>query len=140
MGSYETEQSVVAAGRSEFPTFPISILRNAPNLPFMRENCRDLERPGGIPVGANGDEKHATDARHKRAVRRPNRGLVRRLRRKDITQLYRRHDPKRRTRSVREPFCGCKRVRVCHRAVVFQSAEPAQHELHPPRACNELRN
>jgi len=38
---YETEQSVVAAGRRAFPTFPISILKNAPNLPFMRENCRD---------------------------------------------------------------------------------------------------
>ncbi|HEY3675070.1 MAG TPA: alpha/beta hydrolase [Candidatus Tumulicola sp.] len=36
---YETEQSVVAAGRRAFPTFPISILRNAPNLPFMRQNC-----------------------------------------------------------------------------------------------------
>jgi pimeloyl-ACP methyl ester carboxylesterase len=37
---YETEASVVAAGRRAFPTFPLSILKNAPNLPFMRENCR----------------------------------------------------------------------------------------------------
>lgn len=42
---YETEQSVVAAGRRAFPTFPISILRNAPNLPFLRENCRDWNVP-----------------------------------------------------------------------------------------------
>jgi pimeloyl-ACP methyl ester carboxylesterase len=42
---YETEQSVVAAGRRAFPTFPMSILRNAPNLPFMRQNCRDWNVP-----------------------------------------------------------------------------------------------
>jgi pimeloyl-ACP methyl ester carboxylesterase len=36
---YETEQQVVAAGRRAFPTFPMSILRVAPNLPFMRQNC-----------------------------------------------------------------------------------------------------
>jgi hypothetical protein len=39
---YETEQAVVAAGKRAFPTFPRSILRNAPNLPFMRENCAAL--------------------------------------------------------------------------------------------------
>jgi pimeloyl-ACP methyl ester carboxylesterase len=38
---YETEARVVEAGRRAFPTFPMSILKNAPNLPFMRENCRD---------------------------------------------------------------------------------------------------
>ncbi|HEY6325007.1 MAG TPA: alpha/beta hydrolase [Candidatus Cybelea sp.] len=37
---YETEASVVEVGRRTFPTFPLSILKNAPNLPFMRENCR----------------------------------------------------------------------------------------------------
>ncbi len=37
---YETEQSVVEAGRRAFPSFPVSILKNAPNLPFLRENCR----------------------------------------------------------------------------------------------------
>ncbi len=37
---YETELSVIAAGRRAFPTFPTSILRNG-TLPFMRENCRD---------------------------------------------------------------------------------------------------
>ncbi|MBV9270673.1 MAG: alpha/beta hydrolase [Candidatus Eremiobacteraeota bacterium] len=36
---YETEESVIAAGRRAFPMFPVSILKNAPNLPFMRENC-----------------------------------------------------------------------------------------------------
>ena len=46
---YETEQSVVAAGRREFPTFPVSVLRNAPNLPFMRENCRDWNVPAVSP-------------------------------------------------------------------------------------------
>ncbi len=47
---YETEQSVVAAGRRAFPTFPISVLRNAPNLPFMRENCRAWDVPAVSPV------------------------------------------------------------------------------------------
>ena len=37
---YETEKAVVEAGRRAFPSFPVSILKNAPNLPFMRENCR----------------------------------------------------------------------------------------------------
>ena len=36
---YETEESVVAAGRRAFPTFPLSVHRNAPNLQFMRSNC-----------------------------------------------------------------------------------------------------
>jgi pimeloyl-ACP methyl ester carboxylesterase len=47
---YETEQTVVAAGRRAFPSFPISILRNAPNLPFMRENCRAWNVPAVSPV------------------------------------------------------------------------------------------
>jgi pimeloyl-ACP methyl ester carboxylesterase len=42
---YETEASVVEAGRRAFPMFPLSILKNAPNLPFMRENCRDWSVP-----------------------------------------------------------------------------------------------
>jgi pimeloyl-ACP methyl ester carboxylesterase len=37
---YETEQSVVDAGRRAFPDFPASIWKNAPNLPFLRENCQ----------------------------------------------------------------------------------------------------
>jgi len=37
---YESDQSVLAAGRRAFPGFPVSILKNAPNLPFLRENCR----------------------------------------------------------------------------------------------------
>jgi len=42
---YETTASVVASGRRAFPTFPVSVLRNAPNLPFMRENCNDWNVP-----------------------------------------------------------------------------------------------
>ncbi len=37
---YETENDVVAAGRRAFPAFSLSIWKNAPNLPFMRQNCR----------------------------------------------------------------------------------------------------
>ena len=44
---FETEASVVASGRRAFPTFPDSILRNAPNLPFMRQNCRAWGEPAG---------------------------------------------------------------------------------------------
>jgi pimeloyl-ACP methyl ester carboxylesterase len=36
---YESVASVVAAGRRAFPTLPRSIWENAPNLPFMRQNC-----------------------------------------------------------------------------------------------------
>lgn len=42
---YETESSVVESGRRAFPTFPLSVLKNAPNLPFMRQNCRDWNIP-----------------------------------------------------------------------------------------------
>jgi pimeloyl-ACP methyl ester carboxylesterase len=42
---YETQQGVIEAGRRAFPTFPVSVLRNAPNLPFMRENCRAWNVP-----------------------------------------------------------------------------------------------
>ncbi len=30
---------MIASGRRTFPTFPVSIWKNAPNLPFMRQNC-----------------------------------------------------------------------------------------------------
>src|SRR5581483_2744105 len=46
---YETEQSVIAAGRRAFPMFPVSVLRNGP-LPFMRENCRDWNVPAVSPL------------------------------------------------------------------------------------------
>jgi pimeloyl-ACP methyl ester carboxylesterase len=36
---YESEAEVIAAGRAAFPTFPREIWENAPNLPFMRQNC-----------------------------------------------------------------------------------------------------
>jgi pimeloyl-ACP methyl ester carboxylesterase len=46
---YETEAQVIATGRRAFPMFPLSILKNAPNLPFMRPNCRAFNLP---PVSA----------------------------------------------------------------------------------------
>jgi pimeloyl-ACP methyl ester carboxylesterase len=46
---YETEENVVDAGRRAFPAFPLSVLKNAPNLPFMRQNCRVWNVP---PVSA----------------------------------------------------------------------------------------
>jgi len=36
---YESARSVIAAGRRAFPTFPLSVHRNAPNLQFIRSNC-----------------------------------------------------------------------------------------------------
>ena len=42
---YETESSVIESGRRTFPMFPLSILKNAPNLPFMRQNCRNWNVP-----------------------------------------------------------------------------------------------
>ncbi len=46
---YESEKSVIEAGRRAFPTFPVSILRNGP-LPFMRENCREWDVPKVSPL------------------------------------------------------------------------------------------
>jgi pimeloyl-ACP methyl ester carboxylesterase len=37
---YETQKSVIESGRRAFPEFPASIWKDAPNLSFMRENCR----------------------------------------------------------------------------------------------------
>jgi pimeloyl-ACP methyl ester carboxylesterase len=42
---YESEASVIAAGRRAFPTFSRSIWANAPNLPFMRQNCAAWKVP-----------------------------------------------------------------------------------------------
>lgn len=36
---YETEADVINSGRRVFPIFSASIWKNAPNLPFMRQNC-----------------------------------------------------------------------------------------------------
>ena len=46
---YETERKVVDAGRRAFPAFPLSILKNAPNLPFVRQNCRIWNVPRASP-------------------------------------------------------------------------------------------
>jgi pimeloyl-ACP methyl ester carboxylesterase len=46
---YETEKDVVDAGQRAFPTFPLSIWKNAPNLPFMRQNCRVWNVPSVSP-------------------------------------------------------------------------------------------
>lgn len=46
---YETEENVVDAGRRAFPAFPLSVLKNAPNLPFVRQNCRVWNVPEVSP-------------------------------------------------------------------------------------------
>jgi pimeloyl-ACP methyl ester carboxylesterase len=47
---YESEASVIAAARRAFPTLPRSIWKNAPNLPFMRQNCAAWNVPK-VPAG-----------------------------------------------------------------------------------------
>jgi pimeloyl-ACP methyl ester carboxylesterase len=42
---YESQASVTEAGRRAFPTLPPSIWENAPNLPFMRQNCAAWKVP-----------------------------------------------------------------------------------------------
>ncbi|SMF08566.1 alpha/beta fold hydrolase [Streptomyces sp. Amel2xC10] len=37
---YETQADVIRAGRRAFPTFPRSVLANAPQLPFLHDDCR----------------------------------------------------------------------------------------------------
>ncbi len=46
---YETEKEVVDAGQRAFPMFSDSIWKNAPNLPFMRQNCRVWNVPSVSP-------------------------------------------------------------------------------------------
>ncbi len=46
---HETEKDVVDAGHRAFPAFPLSIWKNAPNLPFMRQNCRVWNVPSVSP-------------------------------------------------------------------------------------------
>jgi len=46
---YETEKDVVDAGQRAFPMFSDSIWKNAPNLPFMRQNCRVWNVPSVSP-------------------------------------------------------------------------------------------
>ncbi|WP_327265609.1 alpha/beta hydrolase [Streptomyces sp. NBC_01232] len=36
---YETDAQVLRAGREAFPAFPSSVLAQAPQLPFLREDC-----------------------------------------------------------------------------------------------------
>ena len=46
---YETAADVINAGRRAFPMFSLSIWRNAPNLPFMRQNCAVWNVPEVAP-------------------------------------------------------------------------------------------
>ena len=46
---YETEHTVVAAGHRAFPMLSLSIWQNAPNLPFMRQNCAVWNVPSVSP-------------------------------------------------------------------------------------------
>jgi pimeloyl-ACP methyl ester carboxylesterase len=50
---YESEASVIAAGRRAFPDFSDSIWANAPNLPFMRQNCAAWNVPK-VPAEVRG--------------------------------------------------------------------------------------
>jgi pimeloyl-ACP methyl ester carboxylesterase len=42
---YESEAEVIAEGKDAFPTFPREVWENAPNLPFMRQNCEAWKVP-----------------------------------------------------------------------------------------------
>lgn len=46
---YETAQAVLNAGKKAFPMFSESIWSNAPNLPFMRQNCAVWNVPSVTP-------------------------------------------------------------------------------------------
>ena len=46
---YETSQGVLNAGKRAFPMFTESIWNNAPNLPFMRQNCGVWNVPSVSP-------------------------------------------------------------------------------------------
>ncbi|MEW2635714.1 alpha/beta fold hydrolase [Streptomyces sp. NPDC048389] len=42
---FETEADVIRAGRPAFPSFPRSVLANAPQLPFLHADCRAWDVP-----------------------------------------------------------------------------------------------
>jgi pimeloyl-ACP methyl ester carboxylesterase len=42
---FESEADVVRGGRSAFPSFPRSVLANAPQLPFLHADCRAWDVP-----------------------------------------------------------------------------------------------
>jgi pimeloyl-ACP methyl ester carboxylesterase len=44
---YGSTTAILRAGRAEFPSFPESVLRNAPQLPFEHELCRVWNVPRG---------------------------------------------------------------------------------------------
>ncbi|MGW5032903.1 alpha/beta fold hydrolase [Streptomyces nigra] len=46
---YETEADVIRAGRQAFPSFPRSVLANAPQLPFLHDDCRAWNVPPAPP-------------------------------------------------------------------------------------------
>lgn len=44
---YGGPNAILRAGRKVFPTFPASVLVNAPQLPFLKELCREWQVPKG---------------------------------------------------------------------------------------------
>jgi pimeloyl-ACP methyl ester carboxylesterase len=42
---YESEADVIRGGRRAFPSFPRSVLANAPQLPFLHDDCRAWDVP-----------------------------------------------------------------------------------------------
>ncbi|MEU6281057.1 alpha/beta fold hydrolase [Streptomyces sp. NPDC047028] len=46
---YESQADVIRAGRRAFPSFPRSLLANAPQLPFLYPDCRAWDVPAAPP-------------------------------------------------------------------------------------------
>ncbi|MFJ3792860.1 alpha/beta fold hydrolase [Kitasatospora sp. NPDC090091] len=46
---FESEEDVIRAGRRLFPSFPRSVLANAPALPFFHDDCRAWNVPPAAP-------------------------------------------------------------------------------------------
>ncbi|WP_328551567.1 alpha/beta hydrolase [Streptomyces sp. NBC_00358] len=50
---FESEADVIRGGRRAFPTFPRSVLANAPQLPFLHADCRAWDVPPASPSARN---------------------------------------------------------------------------------------
>ncbi|MFD9123461.1 alpha/beta hydrolase [Kitasatospora sp. NPDC059571] len=46
---YESEADVIRAGKRAFPSFPRSVLANAPQLPWLHDDCRAWDIPAAPP-------------------------------------------------------------------------------------------
>lgn len=99
---YESRSDIVRGGRRAFPSFPRSMLANAPQLAWLHDDCRAWDVPRH-PLDPGRDPQRHPDPRPVRRLRRPDRAQQRSLCGPYAEPVPRRH------RSLRGP-CGLRRL------------------------------